>query len=438
MTGKTLNATHDPARRSWVPSADAPGGDFPLQNLPHGVFSVDGDEPRGGVAIEDMILDVGAAGRAGLFPDAIADIAAAAAQPTLNGLCALGNDAASRLRAALFDILATDGSRRAQAEAAAATLLVPMAAARLHLPVAVGSFTDFMTSVHHVSAARRSRPARPLNDNFLHLPVAYNSRATSITVDGVSFPRPWGQRRENDGTVVYAPTARLDFEVELGVLVGPGNALGTRVPIDAAEDQIFGYLLVNDWSARDIQMWEMRLGPFLGKAFRTTVSPWIVTAEALAPFRVPAPSRTADQPQPLPYLDSDAHRATGGVDVSLEGRLFTARMRLAGEPPVRIVASRMLDCAWTFAQMLTHQTSGGCNLEPGDLLASGTVSGPTDESAACLLEITAGTLPIVLPNGEERCWLEDGDMFVITGRATRDGFVGLGFGTCGATVLPAA
>ncbi|WP_375381205.1 fumarylacetoacetase [uncultured Sphingomonas sp.] len=437
MTSNTLNATHDPARRSWVPSADTPGGDFPLQNLPHGVFGVDGDAPRGGVAIGDMILDVGAAARASLFPDAIAGIATAAAEPTLNGLCALGNDAASRLRAALFDILATDGSRRAQAEAAAATLLVPMAAARLHLPVAVGSFTDFMTSVHHVSAARRSRPARPLNDNFLHLPVAYNSRATSITVDGVPFPRSWGQRREADGTVVYAPTVRLDFEVELGVLVGPGNALGTRVPIDAAEDHIFGYLLVNDWSARDIQMWEMRLGPFLGKAFRTTVSPWIVTAEALAPFRVPAPPRTADQPQPLPYLDSAAHRASGGVDVALEGRLSTARMRLAGEPPMRIVASRMLDCAWTFAQMLTHQTSGGCNLEPGDLLASGTVSGPTDESSACLLEITAGTLPIVLPNGEERYWLEDGDTFVITGRATRDGFVGIGFGACGATVLPA-
>ncbi len=437
MTSKTLNATHDPTRRSWISSADTPDGDFPLQNLPHGVFSVDGDEPRGGVAIGDMILDVGAAARAGLFPDAVADVAAAAAQPTLNGLCALGNEAASRLRAALFDLLATDGSRRAQAEAAAATLLVPMATARLHLPVAVGSFTDFMTSVHHASAARRSRPARPLSDSFLHLPVGYNGRATSITVDGAPFPRPWGQRDEANGVVVYAPTARLDFEVELGVLVGPGNALGTRVPIDAVEDHIFGYLLVNDWSARDIQSWEMRLGPFLGKSFRTTVSPWIVTAEALAPFRVPAPPRTAGQPQPLPYLDSDAHRASGGVDVSLEGRLSTSRMRLAGEPPVRIVASRMLDCAWTFAQMLTHQTSGGCNLEPGDLLSSGTVSGPTDESAGCLLEITAGTLPIVLPNGEERLWLEDGDAFVITGRATRDGFVGLGFGACGATVLPA-
>ncbi|WP_404478483.1 fumarylacetoacetase [Novosphingobium sp. BL-52-GroH] len=433
-----LNATHDSARTSWVASAKTPGTDFPVQNLPHGVFSTAGLRPRGGVAIGDMILDVAAALDTGLFPAAVADIARAAAEPTLNRLADMGRDAATRLRLALFEILAEDGAHAAAAKAQAGAILVPMAGATLHLPVAIGSFTDFMTSVHHVTAARRSRPARPLNDNFLHLPVAYNSRATSITIDGIPFERPYGQRREADGTVVYAPTAQLDFEVEFGAIVGRGNSLGSRVALDEADDHIFGYVLVNDWSARDTQIWEQRLGPFLGKAFRTTISPWIVTADALEPFRCPAPPREADQPQPLPYLDSDTHQKSGGLDISLDAFLTTSAMRAAGAQPAQIVASRLLDCAWTIPQMLTHHTSGGCNLQPGDLLSSGTVSGPSDESAACMFEITAGTLPIDLPNGEQRNWLEDGDEFVITGRAEHDGYVSIGFGRCGAEILPAA
>jgi fumarylacetoacetase len=433
-----LNATHDPARRSWVNSANVPGSDFPIQNLPFGVFSVGAGARRGGVAIGDMILDLQAALDAGLFPADVVDVAHAAAAASLNGFVTLGNAPASRLRAALFEILADDGALRAQAEPLSPTLLVPMQDATLHMPLTIGSFTDFMTSVHHVTAARRSRPARPLNENFLHLPVGYNSRATSISEDGVAFPRPRGQFKDGDGTLIYAPTRQLDFEVEFGAIVGTGNALGETVAIDDADAHIFGHVLVNDWSARDIQMWEMRLGPFLGKAFRTTISPWIVTEEAVRPFRVPAPIRSDDQPQPLPYLDSPTHREAGGLDIALDATIQTARMRAAGEKPVRIVKSRLMDCSWTLPQMLVHQTSGGCNLEPGDLLSSGTVSGPTDEAAACMFEITAGTLPIDLPNGEQRNWIEDGDLFVITGRAERDGFVGIGFGACGAEVLPAA
>jgi fumarylacetoacetase len=433
----TINETHDPDSKSWVPSANLQDSDFPIQNLPFGIFSTIDRFKRGGVRIGDDILDILAALHIGLFPPDVHDIAMAAAEPTLNRLVSLGNAPAAKLRAWLFHLLAENGTARAKAESAAAAILVPVHSATVHLPLQIGAFTDFMTSVHHVTAARRSRPARTLNDNFLHLPVAYNSRASSICEDGASVPRPYGQRRDPDGTVVYAPSNQLDFEVEFGAIIGPGNALGTRVAIDDAGDHIFGYLLVNDWSARDIQIWEQRLGPFLGKAFRTSISPWLVTAEALAPFKSPAPARAPGQPRPLPYLDSESHRVNGGLDIQLKGHLSTRRMRESGHSPLQIVASRLLDCSWTFQQMLTHHTSGGCNLQPGDLLASGTVSGPTDDAAGCLFEITAGTLAIELPTGEKRYWLEDGDEFIITGQAVRPGYRTIGFGRCGAEVSAA-
>lgn len=432
-----LNETHDPHARSWVETANRPGCDFPVQNLPHGVFSSDGRARRGGVAIGDDILDLQAVAEARVLSAKVQPILEAAAESSLNEFAALGNQAASSLRAEIFALLREGGDASNQARSNRERFLVPAGQAQLHMPLRVGSFTDFMTSVHHVTAARKARPARELNDNFLHLPVAYNSRASSIVPDGVEIVRPHGQVREASGEVVFRPTSQLDFEVEFGALIGPGNPLGSRVALDATEDMLFGYVLVNDWSARDIQIWESRLGPFLGKSFATTMSPWIVTAEALAPFRAAPLPRLAGQPVPLPYLDSLRHRETGALDIKLEGHLSTRQMRLAGHEPVQIVSTNLLHCAWTLQQMTAHHTSNGCNLEPGDLLSSGTVSGPTDQEAACLFERTAGTLPLELAGGEARLWLEDDDEFVITGRAEREGFVGIGFGACGARIAPA-
>jgi fumarylacetoacetase len=432
-----LNDTHDPNHRSWVDSANEAGCDFPIQNLPHGVFSAEGGKLRGGIAIGDQILDIQAVLSAGLVPPEIIPIAQDSAASTLNALAARGNTDASRLRAAIFDLLRAGSEQGAKARAHAGDILVPMAAARLHMPLAVGNFTDFMTSVYHVTSARRSRPARELNENFLYLPVAYNGRSSSITEDAVDFPRPWGQRKEDGGEIVFAPSNKMDFEIEFAAVVGRPNELGRPIALDQAEDHIFGYVLMNDWSARDIQFWEMRLGPFLGKAFRTTISPWIVTSEALLPFRGKAPVRKPEEPQYLPYLTSARHKQHGGLAVELWGELETEAMREAGLAPCRIVTTNLAHCSWTLQQMLTHHASGGCNMQPGDLISSGTVSGPTDEAAACLFELTAGTVPVELPTGEERNWLEDGDRFVIGGRARKAGFATIGFGSCGATLLPA-
>ncbi|KPF89817.1 hypothetical protein IP81_16255 [Novosphingobium sp. AAP83] len=433
----SLNFTHDPAARSWVETANDPACDFPVQNLPHGVFSCQGRDASGGVAIGDAILDLLALAKAGVISTEAHPVLEAAAEGSLNRFVAMGNQAASLLRGEIFRLLVLDGAGPNPVRADPQRFIVPSAQAMLHMPLRVGSFTDFMTSVHHVTAARKARPARELNENFLHLPVAYNSRASSIVPDGVAIVRPHGQVREASGQVVFRPTSQLDFELEFGALIGPGNPLGSRVGLDQTEDMLFGYVLVNDWSARDIQIWESRLGPFLGKSFATTISPWIVTAEALAPFRVAPVPRLPGQPAPLPYLDSARHRAAGALDIRLEARLSTRNMRQAGLPPERIVATNLLHCAWTLPQMTAHHTSNGCNLEAGDLLSSGTVSGPTDEEAACLFERTAGTLPLDLPGGEQRLWLEDEDELVITGRAERDGFASIGFGPCGARIAPA-
>lgn len=427
-----VNDTHDPERCSWLSSANEPDSDFPLQNLPHGVFSHGGGPPRGGVAIGDRVLDLSAWVQRGFASGSIGDIARAAAANQLNAFVAMGNEAAAALRRELFEFLGNERYR-----GAGESMLVPMAEARLHLPLTIGSFTDFMTSVQHVSAARLSRPARAVSENFLHLPVAYHGRSTSITVDGVGFPRPVGQFKDAKGRVVFEPTRQLDFELEFGAIVGRGNDLGSRVSIDQSPQHLFGYVLVNDWSARDIQLWESRLGPFLGKSFRTTVSPWLVTSEALAPFRIPAPTRSADQPQVLPYLQSARHLEGGGMSVSFRATHSTERMRSMALQPFEIVHTRLDYCIWTFEQMLTHHTSNGCNLLPGDLLSSGTISGPQETEAACLFERTAGALPLELPSGESRLWLEDGDELAITGRAERAGFRSIGFGACGARVLPA-
>lgn len=424
-----LNATHEPGRRSWLASANAADCDFPLQNLPHGVFSLPGQPRRGGVAIGDRILDMAVAVEAGLFDGGLREVAAAAAAPELNGLMAQEGAALSALRARLQQLLEAGSPD----QATVAPLLVPMADARLHLPAAIGAFTDFMCSAPHIASARPARKEGALPPCFWDLPIAYNSRASSVVVSGVPLERPYGQYRGREGAV-FGPVRALDFELEFACFVGRGNDLGRPIRLDEARGHIFGYCLLNDWSARDVQVWESVLGPFQAKAFRTTISPWVVTAEALAPFREPMDA--ADRPRPPPHLDSEKNWREGGLAIRFQAALRTARMREAGLEPHVLTRTDFRSSSWSFEQMLTHHAIGGCNLETGDLLASGTLSGRDLESAACLAEITGGRAPVTLPGGETRVWLEDGDELIITGRAEREGFVSIGFGPCAAEILP--
>ena len=434
----TLNATHDPARRSWVESANRPDADFPIQNLPFGIFRNDG-LARGGVAIGDRIFDLQAGLDAGLFSGAAERAARAGAASRLNALMALGNGPAGALRARLSDLLRADGPERAKVEGMADRLLVPMAAATMELPVHVGNFTDFLTSSYHTERGGRvSRPDNPLPVNFKHLPIAYHSRASSVRLSGEPVRRPNGQSRSGD-SVVFGPSKTLDFELELAAFIGPGNALGTPIPLAAVPRQIFGYALLNDWSARDIQRWETTpLGPFLGKSFSTTISPWVVTQEALAPFRAPAFTRAAGDPAPLPYLQDKTDAEEGGLDLAMEAYYLTPRMREAKLAPARVTASNVRHLYWTLGQMITHHASNGCNLQPGDIIGSGTVSGPTDESRACLNELSVnGTQSFALPGGDSRRYLEDGDEVIFRARASRAGHVSIGFGECRGRIEPA-
>jgi fumarylacetoacetase len=439
MTGlPQLNATHDPARRSWVESANS-GSDFPIQNLPLGVFHRGDGKPRGGVAIGDAIFDLKVALEAGLFSGPTEVAARAAASPTLNPLMALGNEAASVLRARLCELLDRDCPERTRLQAISG-LLVAQRDTMMVLPAAIAAFSDFMASIYHTERGGRiSRPDSPVPPVFKYMPIAYNSRASSVRLSGEAVARPNGQYRPADGTVEFGPSRWLDFEFELGGFVALGNRLGAPVPLASAPDHLFGYCLLNDWSARDIQRWESHpLGPFLSKSVSTTISPWIVTAEALAPFRAPAFHRAEGDPAPLPYLSDPTDQREGSLDLGMEAFLLTAKMREAGDPPFRITKTNFKHMYWTFGQMLTHHTSNGCNLAPGDLLGSGTVSGPTDESRACIRELTvAGTEPIHLPNGETRPWLLDGDEVIFRAQAARDGFVSIGFGECRGRIDPA-
>ncbi|MCC7345927.1 MAG: fumarylacetoacetase [Variibacter sp.] len=435
----TLDETHDPKRQSWVESANDGATDFPIQNLPYGVFKTKGGPARGGVAIGDRILDLSACLQAGLFAGDAKVAAEAAAGATLNPLMALGRRYWSALRRRLSDILRADGPERAKVEPMAATLLVPMAEAEMQLPAAIGSFTDFMASIFHTErGGRLLRPDNPVPENFKYVPIAYNSRATSVRPSGEPVRRPNGQFKTKQG-VEFGPCRQLDFELEVGLFVGPGNPLGMPVPMEQAQGQIFGYCLVNDWSARDIQRWESNpLGPFLAKSLSTTIAPWIVTADALAPFAAPAFARAPGDPAPLPYLHAAADQAEGGIDFRLDALLSTPAMRAKGQPPALIARSNFKHMYWTPAQLLTHHTSNGCNLQPGDLLASGTVSGPTDDSRCCLAEITErGNKSFTLPQGETRTFLEDGDEVIFLGRAERQGYASIGFGECRGRVEPA-
>lgn len=433
-----LNETHNPALHSWVASANVAGTDFPIQNLPFAVFrrKGPGEAFRGGVAIGDQIVDQAALAQSGVLTGEAAAAAQAGAQDKLNALMALGTSAWSALRLALSRAL-REGSAD---QAALLACLVPQAEAEYDVPARIGDYTDFYTSLYHATnIGKQFRPDNPLLPNYKWVPIGYHGRASSIGISGQQFRRPVGQTMPPGATEPsFGPCKRLDIELELGIFIGSGNALGDAVEITVAEDHVFGICLLNDWSARDIQGWEYQpLGPFLAKNFASTVSPWVVTLEALAPYRVPF-TRAEGDPQPMAYLDSPANRSGGAFDIQLQVGLQTPQMREAGQADASICRTSYRHAYWTVAQMVTHHTVNGCNLQPGDLLGSGTLSGPTLDQAGALIELTTGGKnPIALPSGEQRTWLEDGDSVVLRGWCEREGAARIGFGECVGTVLPA-
>ncbi|MEJ2800573.1 fumarylacetoacetase [Comamonadaceae bacterium PP-2] len=420
----TVNDTHDPALRCWVASAQQPEIDFPIQNLPYGRYRQAGSTQgwRIGVAIGDRILDLRATG--------LIDT------DDLNELMSWSAEQRLQLRRAI-----SLGLREHSAQSQAwSKLLLAQSAAEMTVPCRIGDYTDFYTGIHHATAVGRLfRPDQPLMPNYKWVPIGYHGRASSIRVSGQQFKRPHGQTKAPDAAEPsFGPSRRLDYELELGFYVAQGNALGEPLSMDAAEERLFGVSLLNDWSARDLQAWEYQpLGPFLSKSFASTVSPWIVTAEALAPFRAPF-VRDAGEPAPLPYLDSEGNRASGAVDIMLEVSIQTRRMAEAGQPAVRLTLGNSREAAyWTPAQLLAHHTVNGCNLQPGDLLGSGTLSGPQPDQCGSLLELTVGgKQPIQLPGGEQRTFLEDGDTLILRGWCVRDGAVRIGLGEVRGTVLP--
>jgi fumarylacetoacetase len=433
-----INETHDLKRRSWVESANQPETDFPIQNLPFGVFRHRGssEPPRIGVAIGTQILDLAACSDQGLLQSAGDAAVQACREPALNGLMALGPRAATGLRRILHSLL-SEGS--AQQESATKNL-TPIAEAELFVPAHIGGYTDFYASIHHATnVGRLFRPENPLLPNYKYVPIAYHGRASSIVVSGMPVVRPSGQQRSGENPPVYAPSRRLDYELEAGFYIAAGNPMGTSIPIAEAGQQIFGFCLVNDWSARDVQAWEYQpLGPFLGKNFATTASPWVVTMEALAPFHAPALVRSPKDPKPLPYLNTEADQREGALSIELEVLITTAKMRGQGTSPHRLSRVNFNTMYWTPAQMVAHHASNGCNLEPGDLLASGTVSGPTPDSLGSLLEISqGGRESIALPGGEARTFLEDGDEIILRGECAAAGYRRIGFGECRGLILPA-
>ena len=430
-----LDGTHDPALRAFVDSANDPASDFPIQNLPLGLFRR-GAKQHVGIAIGNRILDVTTAASE-LFDGDSAAAAEACTTGSLNALMALGRPAARALRQRASALLRHDRENRATVE----RHLVAMRDTEMLLPATIGDYTDFYASVHHATnVGSMFRPDNPLLPNYKWVPIGYHGRASSIVPSGTPIRRPSGQTKEEQRpSPSYGPTKRLDYELEVGCFVAGRNALGESVPIDAAGDRIFGFCLLNDWSARDIQAWEYQpLGPFLAKNFATSISPWVVTLDALAPFRAPLAPRAAGDPAPLPYLDGDDDRRAGGFAVMLEVAICSRRMRESDMPPWVVSRASLLDVYWSFAQMLAHHASGGCNLQPGDLLGSGTVSGASKDSRGCLLELTSrGNDPISLLSGEQRKFLEDGDEVILRGWCEREGFARIGFGECVGEVMPA-
>lgn len=432
-------------KRCWVESANDPETDFPIENLPFGVFKP-GDDPnaedlspamralnsinRVCLAIGDQLLDLYGCYRAGLLNKLHVPIG------WVNGSDQFGILEARAVRQRAAELL-SDATMRAKVEG----LLVPQLSARLLPPFRIGDYTDFYASIHHATnVGRLFRPDTPLLPNYKYVPIGYHGRASSIVVSGTEIRRPCGQMKAADAAEpTFGPSRMLDYELEMGFFVGAGNHPGSTIPIDQARHYIFGLCLVNDWSARDIQSWEYQpLGPFLGKSFGTTISPWVVTLDALEPYRVPIAPRPAGDPAPLPYLFSESDQQRGAFDITLEVSLLTAKMRAAGEKPFPVSRGNLRDLYWSPAQMLAHHASNGCNLRAGDLLATGTVSGATPESVGCLLERTRrGADPLKLANGEERKFLEDGDEVIFRAWCEREGTPRIGFGECRGTVAAA-
>ena len=436
-----MDWTHEPSLTSWIESANR-GGDFPIQNLPLGVFRRRGEAGPGrvGIAIGDMILDVTACRDAGRFTGLAERASEACAAPALNALMRLGAEPRKELRRQVSALLSADSPAARADPRLGERILVAQRDAEMLLPAEIGDYTDFYASVHHATnVGSMFRPDNPLLPNYKWVPIGYHGRASSIVPSGTAVIRPQGQSKGPDAAAPdFGPSRSLDYEMELGLFVGPGNRLGEPVAMERAEEQVFGFCLVNDWSARDVQAWEYQpLGPFLSKNFATTVSPWVVTLEALAPFRAPALARPPGDPAPLPYLASRRNAEAGAVAVTVEVHLLTARMREQRMEPVRLSRGSAADLYWTPAQLVAHHTSNGCNLRAGDLLASGTISGPAKDALGCLLELTRrGAEPLALPSGETRKFLEDGDEVIMRGYCEREGAMRIGFGECRGTVLP--
>ncbi len=432
MSWPAIDVTHDPALTSWVESA-AGHPDFPIQNLPYGIFSSGDGRPRAGVAIGDMILDLDAAAAAGLLPEAARSVCR---MPTLNALFTLPAADRVALRRRVSELLSDPGRR-----AAVAPLLHAADACTLHLPAEIGDYTDFYVGIHHATnVGKLFRPDNPLLPNYKHVPIGYHGRASSVRPSGDPVTRPNGQRKAPDADAPdFGPSRRLDYELELGVWIGRGNALGAPIAIDEAPDHVAGMCLLNDWSARDLQAWEYQpLGPFLAKSFHTSVSPWVITAEALAPFRIAPRPRPEGDPTPLPYLRGESDAREGGLALELDVSILTARMRDWGLAPHPLGCSSASHMYWTIAQIVTHHASNGCNLRPGDLLGTGTLSGPDLQSCGSLLEASeGGKTPIQLPTGETRAFLEDGDEVILSATARAEGRVPIGFGPCRAQIRPA-
>ncbi|WP_122689551.1 fumarylacetoacetase [Pseudomonas viridiflava] len=416
-------------RRSWVASANG-HADFPLQNLPLGVFSHGDSGPRGGVAIGDSILDLQAAVQAGVFDGPAREVAGIASRDQLNDFFALGANARKTLRTALLHCLDEANPPQANAE----HLLLPMSDCKMHLPARVGDYTDFYVGIHHaLNVGKLFRPDNPLLPNYKYVPIGYHGRASTLCTSGTSIKRPNGQTLAAGQDVpTFGPCKRLDYELELGVWIGPGNEQGEAIEIGQASEHIAGFCLLNDWSARDIQAWEYQpLGPFLSKSFATTISPWVVTAEALEPFRSAQPARPEGDPQPLPYLLDQTDQQGGALDIELEVLLLTEKMKAAGAQPHCLAVSNSLNMYWTVAQMVAHHSVNGCRLQPGDLFGTGTLSGPQPGQFGSLLEMTEGGKQVIdLPNGEERRFLERGDEVILRARCHRAGQVSIGFGEC--------
>lgn len=432
------NHTHDPNARSWVVTANLAGSDFPIQNLPCGAF-VNGEDGCAtlGVAIGDQVLDLRAAIGRGLLDGLDEVTREACCEERWNSMMGLGAARWSAVRHAVFALLAEGAARQDETQ----RCLLAQREVRMVLPAEIGDYTDFYASLHHATnVGALFRPENPLLPNYKWVPIGYHGRASSIVVSDAEVRRPHGQLKPPDAKEPrFAPSKRLDYELEVGAFVGVGNERGEAVPIAQAAGRLFGLCLVNDWSARDVQAWEYQpLGPFLAKNFATTISPWIVTTEALAPYRVAAVARAEGDPQPLEYLRDAEDAACGSFDVTVEAWLRTAQMRQAERDFQRLSRGNLREMYWSFAQMLAHHSSNGCNLRPGDLLGSGTISGAGKDSAGCLLELTrGGQTPIELADGSRRCFLEDGDEVVLRAYCERAGAARVGFGECRGVVLPA-